>query len=125
MCIVVSSILVYPANFMPRNRRHERHPYTNARSRGSRCVGRFLPPPPLRMLHQRQVALDARAELPHCTVHPPPTQGYFRPTLKHLGTLNRSRTTRLRNFLAGGTFAATFFLACLAVLEMEGVRLED
>jgi len=27
--------------------------------------------------------------------------------------------------LARGTFAATFFLACLAVLEMEGVRLED
>ena len=27
--------------------------------------------------------------------------------------------------LARGTFAVTFFLACLAVLEMEGVRLED
>lgn len=27
--------------------------------------------------------------------------------------------------LARGTFAASFFLACLAVLEMEGVRLED
>jgi hypothetical protein len=27
--------------------------------------------------------------------------------------------------LSRGTFAATFFLACLAVLEMEGVRLED
>jgi urease accessory protein UreF len=27
--------------------------------------------------------------------------------------------------LARGTFAATFFLACLAALEMEGVRLED
>jgi hypothetical protein len=27
--------------------------------------------------------------------------------------------------LARGTFAATFFLACLAALELEGVRLED
>jgi hypothetical protein len=27
--------------------------------------------------------------------------------------------------LARGTFAATFFLAVLAVLEMEGIRLED
>jgi hypothetical protein len=27
--------------------------------------------------------------------------------------------------LARGTFAATFFLAVLAVLEMEGLRLED
>ena len=27
--------------------------------------------------------------------------------------------------LARGTFAATFFLACLAVLELGGVRLED
>jgi len=27
--------------------------------------------------------------------------------------------------LKRGTFAATFFLACLAALEMEGLRLED
>jgi hypothetical protein len=27
--------------------------------------------------------------------------------------------------LARGTFAATFFLACLAALELEGVRLEE
>jgi len=27
--------------------------------------------------------------------------------------------------LARGTFAATFFLACLAALEMEGMQLED
>ena len=27
--------------------------------------------------------------------------------------------------LKRGTFAATFFLACLAALEMEGVRLEE
>lgn len=27
--------------------------------------------------------------------------------------------------LSRGTFAATFFLACLAVLELEGIRLED
>lgn len=29
------------------------------------------------------------------------------------------------NKLARGTFAATFFLACLAALELEGIRLED
>lgn len=27
--------------------------------------------------------------------------------------------------LARGTFAATFLLACIAALEMEGIRLED
>ena len=27
--------------------------------------------------------------------------------------------------LARGTFAATFFLACLTALELEGIRLED
>jgi Domain of unknown function (DUF6471) len=27
--------------------------------------------------------------------------------------------------LARGTFAAAFFLACIAALEMEGARLED
>ena len=27
--------------------------------------------------------------------------------------------------LKRGTFAATFFLACLAALEMDGIRLED
>lgn len=31
----------------------------------------------------------------------------------------------LTSKLARGTFAVSFFLACLAVLEMEGVRLED
>jgi hypothetical protein len=31
----------------------------------------------------------------------------------------------IANKLARGTFAATFFLACLAALELEGVRLED
>jgi hypothetical protein len=33
--------------------------------------------------------------------------------------------TAITGKLARGTFAASFFLACLAVLEMEGVRLED
>jgi Domain of unknown function (DUF6471) len=33
--------------------------------------------------------------------------------------------TSLANKLARGTFAATFFLACLAALELEGVRLDD
>jgi hypothetical protein len=31
----------------------------------------------------------------------------------------------IANKLARGTFAATFFLACLAALELDGVRLED
>ena len=31
----------------------------------------------------------------------------------------------IANKLARGTFAATFFLACLAALELQGVRLED
>jgi hypothetical protein len=33
--------------------------------------------------------------------------------------------TSITGKLARGTFAASFFLAVLAVLEMEGVRLED
>jgi hypothetical protein len=31
----------------------------------------------------------------------------------------------IANKLARGTFAATFFLACIAALELEGIRLED
>jgi hypothetical protein len=31
----------------------------------------------------------------------------------------------IKSKLKRGTFAATFFLACLAALELEGVRLED
>jgi hypothetical protein len=31
----------------------------------------------------------------------------------------------MANKLARGTFAGTFFLACLAAIELEGVRLED
>ncbi len=33
--------------------------------------------------------------------------------------------TSITGKLARGAFAVSFFLACLAVLEMEGVRLED
>jgi hypothetical protein len=33
--------------------------------------------------------------------------------------------TSITDKLARGTFAASFFLACLAALEREGVRLED
>jgi hypothetical protein len=33
--------------------------------------------------------------------------------------------TSITGKLARGTFAASFFLACLAVLEMEGITLED
>lgn len=31
----------------------------------------------------------------------------------------------IANKLARGTFAATFLLACIAALELEGIRLED
>ncbi|MGH6818528.1 MAG: DUF6471 domain-containing protein [Methylovirgula sp.] len=31
----------------------------------------------------------------------------------------------IANKLARGTFAATFFMACLAALELDGIRLED
>ena len=34
-------------------------------------------------------------------------------------------TASIKNRLMRGTFAATFLLACLAALELEGVRLED
>ena len=33
--------------------------------------------------------------------------------------------TSITGKLARGTFAVSFFLACIAVLELEGVRLED
>jgi Domain of unknown function (DUF6471) len=33
--------------------------------------------------------------------------------------------TSITGKLARGSFAAYFFLACLAVLEMEGIKLED
>ena len=33
--------------------------------------------------------------------------------------------TSITGKLARGTFATSFFLACLAVLEMEGVQLQD
>jgi Domain of unknown function (DUF6471) len=33
--------------------------------------------------------------------------------------------TSITGKLARGTFAASFFLACLTVLEMDGVRIED
>jgi hypothetical protein len=38
--------------------------------------------------------------------------------------LNETETS-ITGKLARGTFAASFFLACLAALEMEGVRLDD
>jgi hypothetical protein len=34
-------------------------------------------------------------------------------------------TASITNKLARATFTAIFFLACLAALELEGVRLED
>lgn len=38
--------------------------------------------------------------------------------------LNETKAS-VTNKLARGTFAATFLLACLAALELEGVHLED
>lgn len=38
--------------------------------------------------------------------------------------LNETRDS-IASKLKRGTFAATFFIACLAALEMEGIRLED
>jgi len=37
----------------------------------------------------------------------------------------KENAASIANKLARGTFAATFFLACLAALELGGVRLED
>ncbi|MFZ0425465.1 MAG: DUF6471 domain-containing protein [Xanthobacteraceae bacterium] len=44
--------------------------------------------------------------------------------LKKHGLPNETKDS-IKAKLKRGTFAATFFLACLAVLEIEGVRLED
>lgn len=37
----------------------------------------------------------------------------------------KENAASIANKLARGTFAATFFLACIASLELEGLRLED
>lgn len=37
----------------------------------------------------------------------------------------RETEASITNKLKRGTFAATWFLACLAALELEGIRLED
>jgi hypothetical protein len=37
----------------------------------------------------------------------------------------KENAASIANKLARGTFAATFFLACLAALELDGIRLED
>ncbi len=44
--------------------------------------------------------------------------------LKKHGLPNETEDS-IKAKLKRGTFAATFFLACLAALEMSGVRLED
>lgn len=44
--------------------------------------------------------------------------------LKKHGFKNETKAS-VTNKLARGTFAATFFLACLAALEIQGVSLED
>ena len=44
--------------------------------------------------------------------------------LKKHGFQNETQDS-IKSKLKRGTFAATFLLACLAVLELEGIRLED
>ena len=44
--------------------------------------------------------------------------------LKKHGFQNET-TDSIKSKLKRGTFAATFLLACLAALEMDGIRLED
>lgn len=44
--------------------------------------------------------------------------------LKKHGFKSETRAS-ITNKLARGTFTATFMLACLAALELEGIRLED
>jgi hypothetical protein len=50
----------------------------------------------------------------------------YKELAQRLNKLGMEETeTSITGKLARGTFAASFFLACLAVLEMEGLRLED
>jgi hypothetical protein len=52
-------------------------------------------------------------------------------TYSHLATklaehgVNGETENSIKSKLKRGTFAATFLLACLAALELEGMRLED
>ena len=62
---------------------------------------------------------------------------FLKAELKRAGVTYAELATRLKDHgleeteasvtskLARGTFAATFFLGCLAALDLEGVRLED
>jgi hypothetical protein len=52
------------------------------------------------------------------------TYGDLAERLKEHGLSEESETT-IKAKLKRGTFAATFLLATLAALEMEGIRLED
>lgn len=61
-----------------------------------------------------------KAELKRCGV----TYAELARRLKDHGLLEETEAS-ISSKLARGTFAATFLLATLAALEMEGVRLED
>jgi hypothetical protein len=52
-----------------------------------------------------------------------PTYSDLAERLKEHGLPGETENSKAK--LARGTFAATFFLATLAALEMEGMRLED
>jgi hypothetical protein len=52
------------------------------------------------------------------------TYGQLAAKLQEHGVLGETENS-IKSKLKRGTFAATFFLACLAALELEGVRLED
>jgi len=61
-----------------------------------------------------------KAELKRADV----TYGELAKRLKKHGLPDESENS-IKSKLKRGTFAATFLLACLAALELEGVRLED
>ena len=67
----------------------------------------------------------------------PTRDPYIRPTINTLERLHAELAKRLKKHglketeagitmkLKRGTFAATFFLACLAAMELEGMMLEE
>ena len=61
-----------------------------------------------------------KAELKRANV----TYGELAEKLKEHGLPNETADS-IKSKLARGTFAATFFLATIAALEMQGIRLED
>lgn len=69
---------------------------------------------------QDRVSTFVKAELKRAKM----TYAGLAERLREHGLSDESETT-IKAKLKRGTFAATFFLATLAALEMEGLRLED